>query len=345
MENRLNKVLITISIVLCIVIIVIIVLGINNNNNNKYDIDFYERLDDEIKVYSGEVLGEEINKANAADKYISCIKSSVNEEELPDSVKNIINQINEYYKRDKNYYSYKYVDTYTGFSVSINENQPIFTASTIKGPAAIYIYEMAEEGKINLDDILTYTSKYYDDEGGILRFKNFNTTYSTKELLDYSITLSDNSAHMMLVDQYGRENMMNFWQEKGTNTIFTKPYSQWGNNTAHDAAIYMNELYKYYQSNGTYSDLAMSEFLNAKKKILSAPNEYKIANKAGWWHEYKHDAAIVFAENPYIVVAFSTLGSQYKGPFFNDISNLTYQLHTEYWKYKVDSCSRIEQYK
>ena len=343
MKNIFNKKVLIIFALLSIIIVEGVLLGINLNKKHNKELE--TRMEDEIKINSGEVLGAEIDKSSAVDKYTMCINSNVNEEELPDNVKNIINEIREYYKKDKNYFSYKYVDIQTGFNVSINENQAIFTASTIKGPAAIYIYEMADEGKINLDDVLTYTSKYYDNGGGILRFKNFNTTYSTKELLDYSITLSDNSAHMMLVDKYGRDNMMNFWKSKGTNTIFTKPYTQWGNNTAHDAAIYMNELYRYYQTNGTYSDLAMNEFLNAKKKILSAPNDYKIANKAGWWHEYMHDAAIVFAENPYVVVAFSTLGSQYNGPFFKNISNLTYQLHSEYWKYKMESCSKIEQYK
>lgn len=75
---------------------------------------------------------------------------------------------------------------------------------------ALYIYEQAEKGLINLDDKLTYTSAYYNSGSEILKNKKFNESYTTKELVSYANIYSDNAAYNMLMDRYGRDNMYNF---------------------------------------------------------------------------------------------------------------------------------------
>ena len=69
---------------------------------------------------------------------------------------------------------------------------------------------MASQGKIDLDEELTYTGKYYDTGSGLLKNKPLNTSYSVRTLLEYSTVHSDNAAHNMLMDRFGRENMLNF---------------------------------------------------------------------------------------------------------------------------------------
>ena len=89
----------------------------------------------------------------------------------------------------------------------------------------------------------------------------------------------------------------------------------------------------------------MNNFLNARPKFISGKNNYKVANKSGWSGSAIHDVSIVFAENPYIVVALSNLGAtDIYMSYFNKVNNLTYKLHTEYWKYKMSSCGLINQY-
>ena len=274
-------------------------------------------------------------------QYNLCMTTPVSDNELPDSVKNIINELNTYYQQDSNYISYKYYDINTGFSVSINEHTPVECASTIKAPSVLYIWDMVSQGKIDLNERLVYTSAYLDD-WGVLFKKEFGTDYSTRELIKYTIVNSDNAAYRMLFNRYGKKTVSEYWKPKGVEVIFKNPYSLWGSNNAHDAIIYMNELYKFYKTNEQYGKEAMSDFINAKQKFIKAPKGITIANKAGWVRELQHDAAIVFTEQPYIVAAFSTLGSTYKGPYYPDISDMTYKLHTEYWNYKNESCSKYK---
>ena len=89
----------------------------------------------------------------------------------------------------------------------------------------------------------------------------------------------------------------------------------------------------------------MNNFLGANPKFIKGKNNYKVSNKIGWAGRAIHDVSIIFAENPYIVVALSTLGkTEIYNAYFEKVNNLAYELHTEYWKYKMDYCNEIKQY-
>lgn len=295
-------------------------------------------------VYDDKDIDNETLKKVAASELINCINAKVDENKMPDSIKNIMDEIDSYYNQSYDYFSFLYRDIYTGFTVSYNQNQNIFTASTIKAPTDIYIYEMASEGKVNLNDELTYTGAYYNTGSGVLKNKALNTKYSVRTLLEYSTVTSDNAAHNMLMDKYGRTNMLNFWKAKGTTAIFTEN-NNWGVTNAHDASIYMQELYRFYVNNSEYGEPLMKNFMNAYPKFISGKNNYVVANKSGWSGTAIHDVSIVFADNPYIVVALSNLGeTDYYMSYFNKVNDLAYKLHTEYWKYKMSECNSIKQY-
>lgn len=279
-------------------------------------------------------------KGSQIEKYVNCLNSNIDINNLPDNIKTVIDEINNFYNQSNNYFSFKYKDLYTGFTISYNENQNIFSASSIKAPKDIYIYEMASQGKINLEEELTYTTNYYNTGSGILKTKEFNEKYTTRKLLKLSTVDSDNAAHNMLMDRYGRQNMLEFWKQKGTNAIFTQ-HNNWGLTNAHDATIYMEELYNFYLNNEEYGNELMTNFLNAYPKFIKGKNNYLVANKSGWSGTAIHDMSIVFAENPYVVVALSNTGESDYINYFNNANELAYKLHTEYWRYKMDNCNNI----
>ena len=314
------------------------------NGYEDFFVEITEKESNEAIIYLDEEKSFDSLKNVAASELISCINSSVDVDNLPDSISSIIDEINNYYNRSNNYFAFKYKDIYTGFSISYNENQKIFAASTIKAPKDIYIYEMASQGKINLDDKLTYTSGYYSDGTGVLKNNKFNTVYDIRTLSRYSIVYSDNAAHNMLMNKYGKSNMLSFWKEFGTRVIFTGS-SNWGSISAYDASIYMEELYRFYLEDDIYGREIMNNFLDARTKFIRGKNDYKVANKSGWSGTAIHDVSIIFADNPYIVVALSNLGNtDYYMSYFNKANDFAYRLHTEYWKYKMDICGGIIQY-
>ena len=314
---------------------------------DKYDAiitEIKKKEETEAKIYNTKEIDSNILRKVAASELINCIESKVEINDLPESVTNIVNEINNYYNSSNDYFAFSYKDLYTGFTVTYNENQPIFAASSIKAPKDIYIYEMASQGKIDLEEKLTYTPRYYNTGSGVLKDKPTNTIYTVRKLLEYSTVTSDNAAHNMLMDRFGRTNILSFWRELGTNTIFTQN-NNWGPTSAHDATIYMEELYKFYLTNDKYGSELMNNFLKSYPKFMKGNNNEKVASKSGWAGSSLHEMTIIFTDNPYIAIGLSNLGDKgnYQS-YFNKVSDLAYNLHTEYWKYKMSKCQNIKQY-
>lgn len=267
----------------------------------------------------------------------SCLERPLSETEMTKELLDITKEIENIFNSSNYNFAFKYKDLYTGFTLSYNSRQPIFAASTIKAPEAIYIYKEAEKGNINLNDTITYTSNYYSGGTGTLKNKPFNVDYTIKDLVEYSIIYSDNAAHLMLNNKYKAYNMYNYWTNQGTTSIF-KQNSAWGNINADDGAIYMEELYKYYIEENKYSNELLDYFTKSWKIISTPDKNIKIASKSGWSGNSLHDTALIFDENPYTLAILTNRGYTDYQDFFNKISTLIYNFHQKYWIEKNTIC-------
>lgn len=305
----------------------------------------YEKGNPIIKYYNSKIINYNYKENSAVSDLISCYQEPVNINELPENVSIYITELNNLYNKSERYHSFFYQDLYTGFTVSYNENSPIYAASTIKAPAVIYIYEMASLGKIDLNERLIYTDRFYNGGSGIIKNKKTNINYSIEELIHYTIRYSDNIAYKMLMNRFNQTEILEFWKKLGTDVIFTNKNTIWGNNTVKDAAIYMKELYRFSKENNEYGTKLMQYFKNAEWKLITDKNgNFYTANKGGWLDSYFHDSAIVFDKNPYVLTIMSNTGGSDYNYLFKSTSKSIGKLHEEYWKYKVDKCSNILQY-
>lgn len=321
-------------------------IKLDNYDKNNINEKEYPKLDPNITNYYSKENNINITKDVAAQNLINCIETQIPIENLNTNIQNIINELNNLYNESTNYFSFLYKDLYTGYTVSYNADSPIFTASSIKAPAMIYLYEKASNNEIDLNEKLIYDGSFYSEGSGVLKTKEYNTEYTVDTLINYTIHDSDNIAYAMLMNRFKRENIYNFWQEKGTKNIFSYD-TIWGTTSANDAAIYMEELYKFYIENDTYGNQLMEYFKNADwKQITNKDGKYNTANKGGWADSAFHDIAIVFDENPYILAIYSNAGNNYSDYtyLFNTTSTLVGDLHTEYWKQKIETCNNIKQY-
>ena len=132
--------------------------------------------------------------------------------------------------------------------------------------------------------------------------------------------------------------MYAYWSNLGTNSIF-KDNNAWGNITANDATIYMEELYNYYINKNKYNEELLSYFDKSWKIISTPKNNIRIASKSGWSGNSLHDTALIFDENPYTLVILSQRGYTEYQSFFNQISTLIYEFHKEYWNQKEKLCN------
>ena len=101
--------------------------------------------------------------------------------------------------------------------------------------------------------------------------------YTIRDLLRYSTVASDNAAHNMLMDYFGRNNMLSFWKNLGTTAIFTVN-NNWGVTNAHDASIYMEELYRFYIEDEKYgyAYVTVNEVVYHYYVFVYSAEEYEI---------------------------------------------------------------------
>lgn len=282
----------------------------------------------------------EINNINldGALGITTCLKTPLKENELTSELISIKNELENLFNENNLNFAFKYKDIYTGFSLSYNSSQDIFAASTVKAPEALYIYKKAEEGNINLDEYLTYTSNFYTEGTGVLKDTPPDKDYSIHELVKYSIINSDNIAHLILNNKFKSSNIHSYWSNLGASSIY-KDNNAWGNINANDATIVMEELYKYYiNPNNKYSNELINYFINSWKVITNYNNNLKVASKSGWSGTSLHDMTLVLDENPYTLVILSNRGYVEYQDFFNKASDLVYQFHNLYWEEKMNYC-------
>ena len=316
--------------------LIYLVYGLNNKLN-KYDItnDVYVG-DIEVSYHENSNSFYADKNNNSVEKYIKCFEYPIKEENFTGDMKDKLNEIYSLFNNPNFSLSFSYEDLYTGLHISYNENQQYFTASTIKAPALIYLYEQADAGKIDLDSYITYNSNFYLEGSGTIQYQPFGTQYKLRDLAKMSLVESDNIAYQMSASTLNYNDVKSFWKEKGANNFWS--YGIWGNISSRDGSIYMKELYNYYLTDTELSKELMNYFYNSVFNVIEGPDNVMIAHKAGWHFEIIHDMALIFDEYPYTLSIMTNRANADYIYFFKKASELINDFHNLYWENKANIC-------
>ena len=91
---------------------------------------------------------------------------------------------------------------------NLNSTEKLVSASTIKVPIMLAIFEEVKSGKVNLNDTILVTQNDILDDTEI--FENGENYYSINELINWMIIESDNTATNVLLKYFGIENINNY---------------------------------------------------------------------------------------------------------------------------------------
>lgn len=277
---------------------------------------------------------------NNLDKKIvdfsNCLHTYVSIDNLSDSIKNSIKKLENYYSADETHFSFYYLDLNTSFSVSYNETQPIFGASTMKAPFIIYVYKQASLGNIDLDEKLTYTANFYSTGSGVIQGHKIGGQYSVRDLCYYAINDSDNIAYRMLASRFGISNARTFWEEQGVKSIYHNDVL-FSEITALDAGKIMKYLYDFSLEDNTYGKELMNYFTNALYFFIPKDG-LVMAHKSGWAGFAIHDFTIKFDDNPYVLIVMSKRGEMEYEEFFNTTSSMISDIHHNFWNANINHC-------
>lgn len=252
-----------------------------------------------------------------------------------------INLLNEMMIRAGEGVSVYFEDINSGNIYTYNDEEKYFIASVIKAPYCMYLYDLASQGKANLDDKFTFTSKDIKEGTGKLKDMKFEIDEVTeqeipieltmRELISYALIESDNTAMELLRKKYNYDGYTTYAMGLGLNFKEDIAHIVDGKLTAKDAGIYAKAIYNFFSDNMYGAELKSDMEKTRNPMIIS---KYPMARKYGWAPEAFHDMAIVYPENPYVLVILSNRDKGEKDDFeiFREISQTLEKMQLEKYK-------------
>lgn len=281
----------------------------------------------------------EIEKKNKK-AYDDCLTKAFDNSEITDEINSYINGLNIYFK-DRYNLSVMYEDLAYGFTYIYNDEKDYYAASTIKSLAAMYVYEKAYNGEMNLDDTITYTSKLRRGSSLKMSKRKYGEKISLRELVNYSVTVSDNTAHNMLVKYIGVNELKKYGNEMGADLTHLNG-DLFGYIDLDDAIIYMKKLNLLINSTGDYGKELESYFLGAAQNSLELTDyNIKAAHKYGEYEYVYHDIGIVYDKNPYVIAVLTHEGKKDYEHIIKDVNLKIYELHNLFYKNREKYCKDL----
>lgn len=210
-----------------------------------------------------------------------------------------------------------YKDLNSGYTYTYNSEQKYFIASLIKAPYCMYIYDLASQGKCDLNKSYTYETRHKAGGTGKIQDMPVGTSFTLEELIGYAIKYSDNIAMNILKENFPVEGYRAYAKGLGLKYPEDIKYGTNGNITAIDAGIYIEAINDFIHHN-TYGARLKSHMLSTRNSMIIAT--YPVVRKYGWADASFHDMAIVEAPYPYLLCICTNHDGDYST--FKKISQL-----------------------
>src|SRR3989344_1527214 len=202
----------------------------------------------------------------------------------------------------------------TGEYFSQNEKRIYEPASLYKLWVLGAAFKQIKEGKLNRDEIISRDIKdlneIFDIASDSAELTEGTVTMRVSDAIEQMITISHNYAALLLVSKIRNSNVSAFMRGQG---FSSSRLGQPPRTTAQDIASFFEKLYEGTMIDGQYSkrmlDLLSQQRLNDRiPKYL--PVDVEVAHKTGEIRGFKHDAGIIFAKDPILLVVLSESNSQ-----------------------------------
>ena len=319
-----NKVLVPVMILLVIFTIGIVVISLNKSeisNAMKEDIQPQVPQVDNYKAIYDECMNQPLGEIDNSEQMVSYTQE--------------LNSFLTNYSVSVYYY-----DLNKGFNYTYNGDEKYYAASVVKTIPAMYLYEKAINGEVNLDDTIVYSSRYNYDDSAFFDNTRYGTSVTIRDIIKYAIFYSDNTAYMMLLDYAGVNNLKSYAQSLGINSYMDT--DKFGHITAYDGYLMFNKLNDIINNGGELGEELRYYFVNSDHNDLMI-GEYSImaATKYGEATPNFHNVGIVYETHPYIVSILTRELSGDHDQKVRDIARKIYELHLEYYKNRKEQCEKI----
>jgi beta-lactamase class A len=213
-----------------------------------------------------------------------------------------------------------------GVEVLVDVDKPFHAASTMKVPVMIELFRQARAGVVSLDDPLPIRNEFRSivdgspyklsegDDSDTDVYAAVGRTMTLRQLCEAMITVSSNFAANLLIEKLGVDNIRATVTRLGADGMQVlrgvedqKAFDKGLNNTttARGLMVLLERIARA-QAVDQSADAAMIEILKRQKFAdaipAGVPAGTPVAHKTGSITKIHHDAAIVYAPRPYLLV-------------------------------------------
>ena len=205
----------------------------------------------------------------------------------------------------------------TGATAATNEDRVFPTASLFKVPILIELLRQESLGMVNMNTPILLQQKYWADGSGVLQAQ-IGHTFTVEQLVNYMISVSDNTAALALLDLVGTDNVNLTLQANGLQVTRLRigwPTKDWGGpagentTTPLEMGMLLEELATGKILNQKETQKAI-QFLSQKQEASWLPDlipaGIRVAHKSGELTGVRHDAGIVYASHGAFVAVVLT---------------------------------------
>lgn len=232
-----------------------------------------------------------------------------------------------------------YKDINNDYVWNMNSTKIYYSASTSKLFEVIYLVEQAREGTIDLDSTLVYKPSDARQSSKGMKNHKFYEEFSLSKLINYLLTYSDNTAHIMLINYIGIDTLKAYFSDYNLVILQEDPYVR--NYTAIIAERCLERLYSVIEIDDDYSTLIKDSMNNDYMNYLSFDDKV-FYHKYGYYASSFHDIGIYDSDDPYIVVIltlYGNLGQNVFGSKVNEISKKIYEIYNKNQTLKENYCN------
>ena len=303
-------------------------------------------------------------QAQIVNQLNELLKNGAPDRKITTQVKDANGNVTEKVETVKANVAVYYLDLKQGYTFSYNGDKVFSSASCMKAPYALALLKKASaevrtlqpqfdrlnealpEGTTpysltnlpagytrayNFDKVFTYTAEARQDGSGVIKDAEDGSKYTYLELIEYMLKYSDNVALNELTKEYSLNDLWSLAASIKTDAFQNKLATM----TPADGAKIMKAIYEYIDSEDVYSEFLYKSMTDSAHSVMIpyAVSGKNVAHKYGWDDGSYHDMAIVYDENPYVVVFMSDLdeGGKEVNEYVRSIVKLIDSLHKNFY--------------
>lgn len=195
-------------------------------------------------------------------------------------------------------------DATTGSWLGINENENFVPASLLKVPIAMAIYKKYELGGINLEDELIVREQDIDVGAGVPERYTVGNSYKVRELLEWMLKISDNTAKNILKGSLDPEELNSVFTHVGINNPYVADSdNQYVSPRQYERIFKALYFSTYLQPNHSQDLLTLLTDTRVEGLLSNKlPWEIQVSHKYGERADSLHDCGIVYnSSKPYFI--------------------------------------------